>query len=98
MLTLIIGVTVVALIAWFLTDRVIYKGDASVIANNMVHKSTTHKTVMVVPHNATFTDGDILVATVTNAKAAAIAASTISTHQIVVRRRIFGKPRVTRIS
>jgi len=86
----------VALLLWFLTDRVVYKGNASVIANNMKHYSTTHKTVMVVPHKTV--GGGILVATVTNAKAADIAASALSTRQITVRQRIFGKPRVTSVS
>ena len=85
-------------LAWFFINPVIYKGPASVIANNMKHYSTTHKTVMVVRHNAPDTNSDILVATVTNAKAAEIAAAAISTHQITVRQRLFSKPRVTSVS
>jgi len=92
------AIIVVALLIWFLTDRVIYKGSASVIANNMKHYSTTHKTVMVLRHNAPDTKSDILVATVTNAKAAEIARAAITTRQITVRQRIFGKPRVTSVS
>src|SRR5882757_8001864 len=91
-------IIVVALLIWFVTDRVVYKGDSSVIANNMKHYSTTHKTVMVVPHKTGAKVGaGILVASVTNAKAADIAVSTLSTRQITVRRRIFGKPRVTSV-
>ncbi len=93
-----VGLIVLALVAiWFLTDKVVYRGDASVIANNMKHYSTTHKTVMVVPHDSHGT-GDILVATVSNAQAASIAASLLATRQITVRKRLFGKPRVTHVS
>jgi phosphohistidine phosphatase SixA len=98
---LIVPIPYIALILlaiWIFTDRVIYKGAASVIANNMKHYSTSHKTVMVVPHGSTSGASKILVATVTNAKAASIAASHIATHQIIVRKRLFGQPRVTRVS
>lgn len=96
--TIAIVVAVVLAAAWLLTDRVVYKGSASVIANNMKHYSTTHKTVMVVPHASTKLGRDILVASVTNAQAAKIAAAGIAAHQITVRRRLFGQPRVTRIA
>ncbi len=89
---------VAAIVLWLLVDPVIYRGPASVIANNMKHYSTTHKTVMVLRHNAPDTRSDILVATVTNAKAKELAAAAISTRQVTVRQRLFGKPRVTSIS
>lgn len=92
------AICVALLLLWFFVDPVIYRGPASVIANNMKHYSTTHKTVMVLRHNAPDTKSDILVATVTNAKAREIAAAAISTRQVTVRQRLFGKPRVTSIS
>ena len=93
-----LAILAVLAVAWFFINPVIYKGPASVIANNMKHYSTTHKTVMVVRHNAPDTNSDILVATVTNAKAAEIAAAAISTRQITVRQRLFSKPQVTSVS
>jgi phosphohistidine phosphatase SixA len=90
-------IVIALVVIWFLTDKVVYRGEASVIANNMKHYSTTHKTVMVVPHKSGSTSG-ILVATVTNAKAASIAASLLAKRQITVRKRLFGKPRVTSVS
>lgn len=93
-----LAIIAVLAVAWFLINPVIYRGPASVIANNMPHVSKTHKTVMVVRHNAPDTNSDILVATVINAKAAEIAASGFSTRQITVRQRLFSKPQVTCVS
>jgi hypothetical protein len=91
-------IVAVVFLAWFFMNPVIYKGPASVIANNMRHYSTTHKTVMVVRHNATDMKSDILVATVPLAKAREIAAAAISTRQVTVRQRLFGKPQVTDVT
>jgi hypothetical protein len=93
-----ISIAALVLVIWFFTDRVVYKGAASVIANDMKHYSTSHKTVMVVRHSHSSSVSAILVATVTNAQAASIAASHIATRQITVRKRLFGQPRVTRVS
>jgi hypothetical protein len=84
---------------WFLSDKVVYRGAASVIANNMKHYSTSHKTVFVIPHGSYAGKGNgMLLATVSNAQAASIAASHLASRQITVRKRLFGKPRVTRVS
>lgn len=85
-------------IIWAATDRVIYKGPGSVTANEMLHASPTYKTVFVVPHEALKEGSNILVAVVSNAKAAAIAKAGFSVRDIVVRKRLFGEIRVTRIS
>jgi hypothetical protein len=91
-------IVAVVLLVWFFVNPVIYRGPASVIANNMKHYSKTHRTVMVMRHHAPDTKSDILVATVPNAKAREIAAAAISTRQVTVRQRLFGKPRVTDVS
>jgi hypothetical protein len=95
----IVGLVIIAaVLLWFLVNPVIYRGPASVIANNMKHYSTTHKTVFVMRHNATDAKSAILIATVSNAKAREIAAAATSTRTVTVRQRLFGKPQVTSIS
>jgi hypothetical protein len=96
--TFILALIATALIAWACTDRVIYRGAALVTANIMKHASPTYKTVMVVPYKDLNLDSNILVAVVSNTKASEIAQSPFANRQVVVRRRLFGAPRVTRIS
>lgn len=93
----------IAIIAWSFsqaTDKVIYQGPASLIANNFEHRSSTHRTLSVVPHQPLAgidKASNILVATVTKAEADAIG-NTIATGQITVRQRAFGQPRITAIT
>jgi hypothetical protein len=96
---IIFGLLIAAtlLIAWAVFDRVVYSGPGSVTPNDMLHASPTHKTVFVVPHKELKKGSNILVAVVSNAKAAQIASAGFSERHIVVRRRLFGSLRVTRI-
>lgn len=94
----LLAVLVTAVIIWAATDKVIYRGAASVTPNNMVHVSTSYKTVMVVPHKVLTTGSNILVGVVSNAKAFEIRSAPFETRQVIVRRRLWGSPRVTRIS
>jgi len=104
-ITLTILILVLVAIATLLiaqtTDKVIYQGPASLIANNFKHYSATHRTLSVVLHQSLLgidKPVNILVATVTKAEAEVIAAESLATRQITVRMRLFGQPRVTAIS
>ncbi len=93
------ALVVLALVAiWFFSDKVVYRGTATVMANAMKHYSKTHKTVFVMPHGSFGDKAPSLVATVSNAKAASIAASNFGSRQVTVRKRFLGQPRVTSVS
>lgn len=89
----VLGIALLAI--WFFSDKVVYKGQASVMPNNMKHYSATHRTVFVVP-NQTIPGADIFIHTVN--KSVSDALGMLNFRQVEIRRRLFQKPRVTKIS
>jgi hypothetical protein len=93
--TLIVGI--VALVSWLCTDRIVYRGTAYAIHNNMKQHSTDTRTVTVV-FNKPVCGMDTMIATVPLEQAAVIERRTGTSVTVTVRCRSFGSPRVTSLS
>ena len=98
--TTLVGALVCAVavfLAWLSTDKVVYQGLASVIANNFKHYSKTHRTLTVVPFQPIDGDAVPIITSVPVKEAEAIARSVMTFRDVTVKRRAFGELRVTEI-
>ncbi len=90
-----IGVAVLAA-WWFLTDKVVYQGNANITRTYFHHYSRTHRAVFVTP-NKSIPGSEILVAAVPISIFMTLTHG-LNERRVTVKQRLFQKPRVTEIS
>lgn len=81
---------------WFLTDQIVYQGNANITRTCFHHYSRTNRAVFVTPYKS-IPGSEILVASVPTSMFMKLTHG-LNERRVTVKRRLFQKPRVTEIS